>query len=128
MKSILIFLSFLSISSFTFALTGETGRFAYDEVEYFISEEEERIGAYTLEIKGIPYSYTYTVIREEDKYYFPLFEFIEVLGIKNYTFEDGVLEIIFGDNNDKRIIDLKKLDKSSYLYEDNDFFSGRETV
>lgn len=122
MKSILIFLSFLSISSFTFALTGETGRFAYDDVEYFISEEEERIGAYTLEIKGIPYSYTYTVIREEDKYYFPLFEFIEALGIKNYTFKDGVLEIIFGDNNDKRIIDLKKLDKSSYLYEDNDFF------
>lgn len=122
MKSILLFLSFLSISSFTFAFTGETGRFAYDDVEYFISEEEDRIGAYTLEIKGIPYSYTYTVIREEEQYFFPLFEFIQALGIENYTFKNGVLTITFGANSDKRVIDLKSLDKSQYLYEDNDYF------
>ena len=122
MKSILLFLSLISLSSFSFAAYEMDGKFAYDEVEYFISEEEERVEAYTLEIKGIPYSYTYTVIREEGEYFFPLFEFFQALGIKNYTFENGLLTVIFGDGSDKREIDLKSLDKSQYLYEDNDYY------
>lgn len=126
MKSILLFLSLISLSSFSFAAYEMDGKFAYDEVEYFISEEEERVGAYTLEIKGIPYSHTYTVIREEGKYFFPLFEFLQALGIKNYTFENGVLTVIFGDGSDKREIDLKSLDKSQYLYEDNDYYLCEE--
>lgn len=126
MKSLLLFLSFISLSSFSFASYEMDGKFAYDEVEYFISEEEERVGAYTLEIKGIPYSHTYTVIREEGKYFFPLFEFLQALGIKNYTFENGVLTVIFGDGSDKREIDLKSLDKSQYLYEDNDYYLCEE--
>ena len=65
---------FLLLSSFAFGEIGNN-RLAFDGVEFLISEEEDRIGAYTLEIKGIPYSYTYTVIKEEDKFYFPLFEF-----------------------------------------------------
>ena len=126
MKSLLLFLSLISLSSFSFASYEMDGKFAYDEVEYFISEEEERVGAYTLEIKGIPYSHTYTVIREEGKYFFPLFEFLQALGIKNYTFENGVLTVIFGDGSDKREIDLKSLDKSQYLYEDNDYYLCEE--
>ena len=114
----LLFL-FLLLSSSIFKLTYS---FEYDGVEYFINQEEERIGAYTLELKGVPYSYTYSVIRENGNYYFPLFEFIKALGIKNYKYNNGILNIIFGDNNDKRIINLKKLDKNSYIYEDNDFY------
>ena len=119
MKSILLF---LLLSSFAYAFDGYTGRLAYDDVEYFVSEGEDRIGAYTLEIRGVPYSYTYTVIREGEQYFFPLFEFIQALEIKNYTFKDGVLTIKFGDNSDERVIDLKSLDKSLYLYEDNDYY------
>ena len=122
MKSLLLVLSLLSLSSFTFAFDGYTGRLAYDDVEYFIGEEEERIEAYTLEIKGIPYSYTYTVIKEGEQYFFPLFEFVQALGIENYTFKNGVFTVMFGDGSDKRVIDLNSLDKSLYLYEDNDYY------
>ena len=122
MKSLLLVLSLLSLSSFTFAFDGYTGRLAYDDVEYFISEEEERIEAYTLEIKGVPYSYTYTVIKEGEQYFFPLFEFVQALGIENYTFKNGVFTVMFGDGRDKRVIDLNSLDKSLYLYEDNDYY------
>ena len=122
MKSLLLVLSLLSLSSFTFAFDGYTGRLAYDDVEYFIGEEEERIEAYTLEIKGVPYSYTYTVIREGEQYFFPLFEFVQALGIENYTFKNGVFTVMFGDGSDKRVIDLNSLDKSLYLYEDNDYY------
>lgn len=118
MKSIVLF---LLLSSFVFADV-QSDRLAYDGVEFLISEEEERIGAYTLEIKGIPYSYTYTVIKEEDKYYFPLFEFIRTLEIKNYNYEKGKLTISFGNSNDKRVIDFNSLEGFSYIYEDNDFF------
>ena len=112
---------FLLLSSFAFGEIGNN-RLAFDGVEFLISEEEERIGAYTLEIKGIPYSYTYTVIKEEDKFYFPLFEFINALDIKNYNYENGKLTIMFGNSSDKRVIDFNSLDKSSYIYEDKDFF------
>ena len=122
MKSLLLVLSLLSLSSFTFAFDGYTGRLAYDDVEYFIGEEEDRIEAYTLEIKGIPYSYTYTVIKEGEQYFFPLFEFVQALGIENYTFKNGVFTVMFGDGSDKRVIDLNSLDKSLYLYEDNDYY------
>ena len=122
MKSLLLVLSLLSLSSFTFAFDGYTGRLAYDDVEYFIGEEEERIEAYTLEIKGVPYSYTYTVIKEGEQYFFPLFEFVQALGIENYTFKNGVFTVMFGDGSDKRVIDLNSLDKSLYLYEDNDYY------
>ena len=122
MKSLLLVLSLLSLSSFTFAFDGYTGRLAYDDVEYFIGEEEERIEAYTLEIKGVPYSYTYTVIKEGEQYFFPLFEFVQALGIENYTFKNGVFTVMFGDGRDKRVIDLNSLDKSLYLYEDNDYY------
>ena len=122
MKSLLLVLSLLSLSSFTFAFDGYTGRLAYDDVEYFIGEEEDRIEAYTLEIKGIPYSYTYTVIKEGEQYFFPLFEFVQALGIENYTFKNGVFTVMFGDGRDKRVIDLNSLDKSLYLYEDNDYY------
>ncbi len=114
----LLFL-FLLLSSSIFK---PTYSFEYDGVEYFINQEEERIGAYTLELKGVPYSYTYTVIKENGTHYFPLFEFIKSLDIKNYKYNNGILNIIFGDNNDKRVINLKKMDKSSYIYEDNDFY------
>lgn len=122
MKSLLLVLSLLSLSSFTFAFDGYTGRLGYDDVEYFIGEEEDRIEAYTLEIKGIPYSYTYTVIKEGEQYFFPLFEFVQALGIENYTFKNGVFTVMFGDGRDKRVIDLNSLDKSLYLYEDNDYY------
>ena len=118
MRSIVLL---LLLSSFIFTDIKAEG-LTYDGVEFLISEEEERIGAYTFEIKGIPYSYTYTVIKEEDKYYFPLFEFIKMLDIKNYSYENGKLTIEFENSSDKRVIDINSLDKSSYIYEDNDFF------
>ena len=100
----------------------EINAYEFDGVEYFIDEEEERLGAYTFEIKGVPYSYTYSVIKENDTYYFPIFEFIRILGIKNYNYQNGVLTVSFGDSSDKRVINLKKIDKNSYIYEDNDFY------
>ena len=113
---------FLLLSSLTFASNLGGTKLAYDGVEFFISDEEERIGAYTLELKGIPYSYTYTVIKEGDEYFFPLFEFIRAIGVENYKYDRGVLTIFFNANEDKRVIDLRKLDESSYRFEDNDYF------
>lgn len=116
----IIFL-FLLLVTQIFGITPDS-RLAYSGVEFFISEEEERIGAYTLEIKGIPYSYTYTTIKEDGKYYFPIFEFLKVLNNQNYSFKNGVLTIYFGNKSDKRVIKLKSLDKSSYIFEDNDYY------
>lgn len=113
-----LFFLFLLLSSSSIKINA----FEYDGVEYFINEEEERIGAYTFEIKGVPYSYTYSVIKESGEYYFPIFEFIKILDLKNYEYNNGILTISFGDINDKRVINLKKLDKKLYIYEDNDFY------
>lgn len=116
----IIFL-FLLLVIQTFGSIGND-RLAYSGVEFFISEEEERIGAYTLELKGIPYSYTYTTIKEDGKFYFPIFEFLKALKIQNYKYKNGILTINFGNGNDKRVIRLKSLDKSSYIFEDNDYY------
>ena len=86
MKKIITIL-FLLLSSLTFASNLGGTKLAYDGVEFFISDEEERIGAYTLELKGIPYSYTYTVIKEGEEYFFPLFEFIRAVGVENYIYD-----------------------------------------
>ena len=112
---------FLLLVIQTFGSIGND-RLAYSGVEFFISEEEERIGAYTLELKGIPYSYTYTTIKEDGKFYFPIFEFLKALKIQNYKYKNGILTINFGNGNDKRVIRLKSLDKSSYIFEDNDYY------
>ncbi len=48
MKKIITIL-FLLLSSLTFASNLGGTKLAYDGVEFFISDEEERIGAYTLD-------------------------------------------------------------------------------
>ena len=103
-------------------VTVPVGAIEYDGVEFFISEEEERLGVYTLKLKGIPFSYTYSLIKENGVRYYPIFEFIKAINLKNYSYKNGILEITFGDQSDIRKFDLKKMENSQYIYEDNDFY------
>ena len=96
--------------------------FSDDMVYIDGAEIEERKGIYTLNIKGIPVNYTYELIKEDGKYYFPVISFFQSIGMKNYKKEGHIIKFFLGNNLEEHIVDASKEPKTDYIMEDNDIY------
>lgn len=83
---------------------------------------EETKGIYTLKIKGSPVNYAYELIKENNRYYFPIISFFKSIGIKNYKKVDNIIYFSLGNDLKQEIINTKDLGKDNYILEDGDIF------
>lgn len=93
---------------------------------------------YELRVNSETVTKTYKVIFKDKKTYFPLKEFFDAIGFKNYKFKDNnqKLEIYLGDSLEEIEIDKKKIKRESgnnkelksddILFEDEDIYLSSE--
>lgn len=62
---------------------------------------------FSLNINGLKVSEIYPVIKEQSKEYFPIINFFNVIGFKNYDILDGNLVFKLGTNDEKIVINTK---------------------
>lgn len=90
---------------------------ALAEEEFLNSLEEDGNGIYNLYINGKGVSKTYPVYRKGERRYLSLYDFIDLVGIRDYVKKNGVLTVKIGVDGLEREIDLntmsvEKRDKS----------------
>ena len=120
MKKIIYFLVFC-LGSFSFSYDQNELLYSGD-IEYFDDNEVESDEIYTLKVRGDIYNYIYPIINKNGNRYFPILEFFNSIGFKNYKIEKEKIIMYFGSNLNKKEIDLKKLSKDDYLFQDDEYY------
>lgn len=84
-------------------------------LEEELSQYEEGLGIYDLYINGSGVSKTYPIYRENKKTYISLYDFIELLDLKDYIKKDNIFKVKIGIDGVVRQIDFEK---KYYIKED----------
>ncbi|WP_403559542.1 hypothetical protein ACIE8Z_08500 [Cetobacterium somerae ATCC BAA-474] len=83
---------------------------------------------FSLSVNGLKVSEIYPVIKEEIKEYFPIINFFNVIGFKNYDILDGNLVFKLGTNAEEIIINTKNKTISGIKDEKKISYSDKELI